>query len=223
MIPVYIGYDPREPVAFHACASSIIRRSSQPVSIIPLYLPSLQGYVEKHKDGSNQFIYSRFLVPLLQGFEGHAIFMDGDMIVKDDIAKLWELRDSTKGVQVVKHNYRTKHATKYLGNKNEDYPKKNWSSVILWNCSHFPNKKLTAEYVQNASGAHLHRFEWLDEERIGEIPMEWNWLVEEYPHNNDAKLLHYTLGSPCFKDYINCDHAVDWHVERQILNTCDDI
>ena len=115
MIPVFIGYDPREAIAFHVCANSIIRQASQPVAIIPLALNLLQDYTETHTDGSNQFIYSRFLVPHLQRFSGQAIFIDGDMIVRGDIAELWNLRDLTKDVQVVKHDYKTKMTEKYLG------------------------------------------------------------------------------------------------------------
>ena len=129
MIPIFIGYDPRETVAFSVCASSIIRRSSEPVSIIPLALDNLvHVYKEVHKDGSNQFIYTRFLVPYLCGFNGHAIYLDGDMVLNADISELWEMRSYTHAVQVVKHNYTTKAESKYLGAKNEDYPRKNWPS-----------------------------------------------------------------------------------------------
>lgn len=221
MIRIFVGYDPREPVAYHAFCSSVLRHASQPVSFHPLYLPLLAGYAERHTDGSNQFIYSRFLVPKLCDFSGHALYCDGDMIVTDDIAKLWALRDSSMGVQVVKHDYQTKHAAKYLGAKNEDYPRKNWSSVILWNCAHFPNRKLTPEYVATHEGAHLHRFAWLGDERIGALPAEWNHLVGEYPHDDQAKLLHYTLGTPCFDEYKACDHAEEWHNECALMSSCD--
>lgn len=221
MIRIFIGYDEREPVAFHVCVSSIIRHASQPVSIIPLALNCLPGYDEQHGDGSNDFIYSRFLVPYLCDFKGHAIYIDGDMIVKGDVAELWDKRAGNMGVQVVQHNYRTKQSVKYLGAPNENYPCKNWSSVILWNCEHFPNRYLTPEYVQAASGAHLHRFEWLAPERIGALPIEWNWLVGEYDENHQAKLLHYTLGTPCFDQYAACDHAEEWHLERQHMNSCE--
>lgn len=221
MIRIFCGYDPREPVAYHACVSSIIRHSSEPVSITPLYLPMMREYTEAHTDGSNQFIYSRFLVPHMCDYKGHAIYIDGDMIVNGDIAELWALRDTYSGVQVVKHDYKTKRNTKYLGAKNEDYPRKNWSSVILWNCAHFPNRRLTPDYISEHDGAHLHRFAWLDDDRIGELPPEWNWLVDEYPHNDQAKLLHYTLGTPCFDAFAGCDHAIEWHQERQIMSSCD--
>ena len=219
MIRIFIGYDPREPVAFHACVSSIIRYSSAPVCITPLALNNLSGYEELHADGSNQFIYSRFLVPALCDFGGWAIFIDGDMILKGDIAELFEMRDIFSAVQVVKHDYRTKQSRKYLGNKNEDYPRKNWSSVMLWNCGHLQNRKLTVDYVQHATGAQLHRFVHLEDRFIGALPKEWNHLVGEYARSDSAKLLHYTLGTPCFSDYENCDNSEDWHQERQIMNS----
>jgi lipopolysaccharide biosynthesis glycosyltransferase len=219
-IPIFIGYDPREAVAYHTCANSIIRQASQPVAIIPLALNLFTDYTETHTDGSNQFIYSRFLVPHLMDYTGHAIFMDGDMIVRGDIAELWALRDSIKDVQVVKHNYKTRMPVKYLGAKNEDYPRKNWSSVILWNCSSFPNRKLTPEFVQKATGAQLHRFTWIDDERIGELPPEWNWLPDEYGANLDAKLLHYTLGTPCFHEFATTPQGDEWHREHMLADYC---
>ena len=220
MIPIFIGYDPREAIAFHVCSNSIIRHASQPVQIIPLALNLFKDYTETHTDGSNQFIYSRFLVPHLMGFSGHAIFIDGDMIVRGDITELWDLRDSTKDVQVVKHDYKTKMTEKYLGAKNENYPRKNWSSVMLYNCSNFPTRKLTPEYIQKSSGAHLHRFEWTDDSRVGELPIEWNWLPDEFGPNPNAKLLHYTLGTPSFHEFATTPMGDEWHRERIFTEYC---
>lgn len=220
MIPIFIGYDPREAIAFHVCANSIIRHASQPVQIIPVALNLFSDYTETHTDGSNHFIYTRFLVPYMMQWSGHAIFIDGDMIVRDDIAKLWQLRDFAKDVQVVKHDYKTKMAEKYLGSKNEDYPRKNWSSVILWNCNSFPNRKLTPEYVMKATGAELHRFTWCSEDRIGQLPAEWNWLPDEYGVNDNAKLLHYTLGTPSFHEFAITPMADEWHRERILTEYC---
>lgn len=219
-IPIFIGYDPREAVAYHTCANSIIRQASQPVAIVPLALNLFNDYKETHTDGSNQFIYSRFLVPHLMGYTGHAIFMDGDMIVRGDIVDLWEQRNPYFDVQVVKHNYQTKMTEKYLGAKNENYPRKNWSSVILWNCNSHPNRKLTPDFVQKATGAELHRFTWIDDSRIGELPKEWNWLPDEYGPNLDAKLLHYTLGTPCFHEFATTPQGDEWHREHMLADYC---
>ena len=220
MINIFIGYDHREAIAYHVCANSIIRHSSKSVSFTPLALKNLQDYEEKHTDGSNQFIYSRFLVPHLMNYQGWAIFMDGDMLVREDINKLWELRDETKAVQVVKHDYQTRLTEKYLGAKNENYPRKNWSSVILWNCSHPANAAVTPEFIQSATGAQVHRFTWLTDDLIGELPKEWNWLPDEFGANQDAKLLHYTLGTPSFHEFATTPMGDEWHRERIYTDYC---
>ena len=220
IIPVFVGYDPREAIAYHTCVNSIIRNSSQPVAIVPVALSLFRDYAETHTDGSNQFIYTRFLVPHLMDYTGHAIFIDGDMIVRGDIAELWNLRDVYKDVQVVKHDYKTRMPVKYLGAKNEDYPRKNWSSVILWNCNSFPNRRLSPEFVQQSTGSELHRFSWIDDDRIGALPPEWNWLPDEYGSNSEAKLLHYTLGTPCFHEFADTPQSEDWHRERILTEYC---
>ena len=219
MIPIFIGYDTKEPVAYHVCSNSIIRQSNQPVSITPLAINTL-NFSDTRTDGSNQFVYTRFLVPSLLNYNGWAIFLDGDMVLLDDIVKLWNLRDDTKAVMVVKHNYKTKSAVKYLRSKNEDYPRKNWSSVVLWNCSHSANQKVTAEFVKHSTGSELHRFSWLPDNLIGELPIEWNWLADEFSNNQNAKLIHYTLGTPCFTDYQNTSMSEYWHAELALTNFC---
>ena len=218
MIRIVIGFDQREAVAYHTFCQSILEKASAPVSFTPLVLGSLKGFSETHTDGSNAFIYSRFLTPWLMDFNGWAIFADGDMICLDDIAKLWALRDETKAVQVVQHNYQTKALDKYLGNKNENYPRKNWSSLILWNCAHPKHKLLTPEFVMKQTGAFLHRFTWLDDADVGALPKEWNWLTTEYEDNYQASLLHYTLGTPCFADYKNAEMSDVWHAAHERIN-----
>ena len=206
-----VGFDQREAVAYHTFAQSIIEKTSLPVSFIPLAINSLKGYKETHADRSNDFIYSRFLTPYLKNFNGWAIFADGDMVCQTDMKELWSLRDESKAVLVVKHDYKTKAQQKYLGNKNENYPRKNWSSLILWNCSHPKHKILTPDFITKQTGKYLHRFSWLDDDDIGILPIEWNWLAIEYAKNLQAKLIHYTLGTPCFRDYANSDMSEIWH------------
>jgi lipopolysaccharide biosynthesis glycosyltransferase len=218
IIRIVVGYDKRESVAYHVFTQSVLEKSSAPVSFIPLSANTLKIYNETHADGSNEFIYSRFLTPFLMDFSGWAIFADGDMVCNSDIAELWALRDENKAVQVVKHNYKTKKSVKYLGNKNEDYPRKNWSSLILWNCGHPDNKILTPEFIQEKPGSFLHRFSWLDDSDIGELPLEWNWLAIEYPDNPNANIVHYTLGTPCFKEYSQGSMADYWHAVYQRVN-----
>lgn len=211
MIRLLVGFDSREAVAYHTFCQSVLERASEPVCFTPLVLQSLPGYRETHSDGSNAFIYSRFLTPYLCGFEGWAIFADGDMVCRADVARLWALRDPNRAVQVVQHNYKTKAADKYLGNKNQDYPRKNWSSLVLWNCAHPKHRILTPEFLMQQTGSYLHRFTWLDDNDIGALPSGWNWLTTEYEDNPEAELLHYTLGTPCFKDYQKADMADEWH------------
>jgi len=217
-ITLVVGFDQREAVAYHTFCQSVLEKASLPVQIIPLAENTLAGYRETHSDGSNKFIYSRFLTPYLNNFSGWAIFADGDMICQTDIKELWDLRDEAKAVQVVKHDYQTKAHTKYLGNKNENYPRKNWSSLILWNCAHPAHRLLTPEFVQRQTGAYLHRFSWLQDEQVGELPRAWNWLAIEYEDNPQAKLIHYTLGAPCFKDYADSEMAEHWHQAHHRLS-----
>lgn len=220
MIRVFIGYDPREAVAYHALSHSIHRNASVPVSIVPLMLTQLRGVYRRERDPlqSTDFSFSRFLVPYLCGFDGWAIFMDCDMLMRDDIARLWALCDDQFAVQVVKHEHVPKETVKFLGQPQTAYPKKNWSSVMLMN-----NRKCTAltpELVNQASGLHLHRFEWLaDEDAIGSLPRRWNHLVGYEPPNPEAGLAHFTLGGPYFNDYIGCEFSDEWFAARdEMLN-----
>jgi hypothetical protein len=200
--PIFIGHDPREAVAYHVCCESILKHASIPVAFIPL-----SGDM---RDGSNTFIYARFLVPYLCRFQGTALFLDGDMLVRGDIAELIQYQVPRSGVNVVKHDYTTKYKTKYLGNRNEDYPRKNWSSVVLWDCGFWPNRVLTPEFIAKQPGSYLHRFSWLKDHQIGGLPPEWNHLTMEYAPNPDAKLYHYTVGLPAFDGYQSQEGAEEW-------------
>jgi hypothetical protein len=216
-IPLYVGFDQREAAGYHTFCQSVLERSSVPVSFIPLHGPCLQNF-DGQKDGTNRFIYSRFLVPYLQNCRGWAIFCDGsDMVCLDDIARLWEMKEQfifNKALAVVKHDYKTKHPRKYIGTPMEadnlDYPGKNRSSVILWNCEHYANRCLTPDFVSQSPGSFLHRFQWVNEECIGELPPEWNALAMEQDISA-ASLVHFTLGPPGFKHYQHCDGARHWH------------
>ena len=207
MLKVFCGYEPKLAIGFHVFCQSLIENASIDVQIIPVY--------GMQRDGTQAFTYSRFLVPEMCGFKGRAIYLDAsDMLMLDDIAELERLFDPQVSVQVVKHDYVTKHAMKFIGSaqetKNDHYPRKNWSSLILWNCEHFQNKILTTEYVSKQSGAHLHRFGWLEDERIGEIPNCWNVLVGEMD-NTDTKIAHFTLGIPDLSHYELCEYSNEWY------------
>ena len=108
IVDIVVGFDQREAVAYHTFTQSIIEKSTMPVRFLPLSINSLSNYNERHNDGSNDFIYSRFLVPHLMNFKGWAIYADGDMICLEDIKKLWNQRNNNYAVQVVKHDYETK-------------------------------------------------------------------------------------------------------------------
>jgi len=216
MIRVFIGYDPREAVAFGVLAHSIYARSSEPVSVAPLMLSSLRGAMtrERHPLQSTDFAFSRFLTPYLSGFEGWSVFLDCDMLVLDDIASLWRLRDDRYAVMVVKHDHQPREAVKFLGQPQSAYAKKNWSSVMLFNNARCG--ALTPAYVNVASGLELHQFKWLaGDGLIGALPRRWNHLVGYYAHDPDVSLVHYTLGGPYFDEYRDCEYAAEWRAERE--------
>lgn len=222
MIRVFVGYDAREAVAFNVLSHSINRRSSQPVSVAPVMLSQLGSIMtrERHPLQSTDFSFSRFLTPYLCDYDGWALFMDCDMLVLDDMAKLWELRDDNYAVMVVKHDHKPSEDVKFLNQAQTKYEKKNWSSVMLMNCAKC--KALTPEYVNEASGLDLHRFHWLDsDELIGEIPHGWNHLVDYDPTvpTSEVSNLHYTSGGPYFKDYVDCSYATEWFAERDDMLT----
>ena len=216
MINIFIGYDERMPALHSVLSNSIIEHSTEPVAITPISLKNLKALFEREVDPnqSTQFSFSRFLTPLLSNYEGWSIFMDNDMVCRDDISKLWAMRDEQYAVMCVKHDYEVKSGTKFLGEKQTAYQKKNWSSVMLFNNSKC--KALTKKYVNTASGLELHQFKWLEsEELIGEIPKEWNYLAEYYPVTEPASLIHYTDGGPFFEQTRHCDFAEDWMHARE--------
>jgi lipopolysaccharide biosynthesis glycosyltransferase len=218
MIRVFIGYDSHETVAFHVLSHSIHARASQPVTITPLMLTQMKDTFTRERNNlqSTEFSFSRFLVPHLSGYEGWSLFCDCDMLMLDDIAKLWALRDDRFAVQVVKHNHVPREDVKFLNQTQTKYEKKNWSSVILFNNAKC--KALTVDYANTASGLELHQFKWLGNDAlIGEIPHRWNHLVDYDPQTPIEQLsfIHYTEGGPYFDAYKNCGYADLWFSERE--------
>jgi hypothetical protein len=224
MLNIYIGFDSRETVAYHVLAHSILRRSSIPVSIAPLMQSQLNGVYTRGRGPteSTEFSLTRFLVPSLAGYAGWSLFMDCDMLCRTDIAGLagYVERAADKAVSVCRHDYTPKTDRKFLGQVQTKYPRKNWSSLMLFNNARC--RALTADYVNSASGLDLHRFNWTDDAQIGELPLEWNWLVGEYDHSPDAKIVHYTLGGPYFSDYRDCDYADEWREELRLMTYVED-
>ena len=211
MINIFIGYDEGEKIAYSVLSESIRQHSSEPVSITPLDLSTTRNIFtrEKQPNQSTEFAFSRFLMPYLSNYEGWSIFMDCDMLLRTDINDLWKLRDNDYAVMCCKHDYEPNQNAKFRGAKNEPFPKKNWSSMMMMNNAKC--KSLTPEFVNTATGLELHRFRWLEsEDLIGSLPLSWNWLVSEYDYNPKANNVHFTLGGPYFKGYDKSDYANEW-------------
>jgi hypothetical protein len=224
MLQVYIGYDPRESVAFYTLAHSIFARSSIPLAIAPLMRRHLAHLYTRSRGPteSTEFSLTRFLVPALSGYRGWSIYMDCDMLCRADIAELVALidRNADKAVLVCQHDYVPKTERKFLNQVQTRYTRKNWSSLMLFNNERC--KSLSSEYVNSASGLDLHRFAWVDEALIGSIALEWNWLVGEYEYNPKAKIAHFTRGGPYFPEYKDCDYAEEWRAEFEGMRSRDE-
>lgn len=241
MIPVWIGADSREEIAYRVCKRSIERRTSTPVYIRPLRQKALRyvglytrgshlddGVLVDDIDGkpfSTEFAFTRFLVPALQQYEGWAMFCDCDFLFRRDISDLWDLRDDRYAAMVVKHRHIPRDDTKMDGARQDKYERKNWSSLVLWNCGHEWNKEhLTVDYVNQTDGGRLHAFSWLyNTEHIGSLPHGWNFLegrecVEcAALEDRDIRAVHYTRGGPWFEGWQNVEYAADWEEERRNL------
>jgi hypothetical protein len=206
-----IGYDPNETVALHVLMQSIMRHASVPVSITPIMLSQLPMTRPRDPRQSTEFSFSRFLVPWLCAYEGVAAFMDCDMLCRADIAGLFAHAVPGRALSVVQHDYTPGAGLKFLGQPQSRYDRKNWSSVMVFDCARC--QALTPEYVNTASGLDLHQFKWTDDSAIGALDPEWNHLVGEYAPNPRAKLVHFTLGTPCFARFADCEFAQEWREE----------
>lgn len=215
VVRIFVGFDSKEIVAYHVLCQSILERSSMPVVFSPIVLGNLRGIFERERNPlqSTEFSFSRFLVPYLSDYQGWSMFIDCDMLARADIAELWALRDDSYAAMCVKHDYVPKIETKFLGQTQTKYEKKNWSSMILFNNARC--RALTREFVNTATGLQLHQFKWLDsDEEIGAVPVVWNYLVNEYEYREDAKIVHFTDGGPYFEEYRNDDYAEEWFAMR---------
>jgi len=199
-IRIFIGYDGGEGLASLICQKSIWRRTDHPLQIFLLdqrILRSLGLYIrDRDPRASTEFTYTRFLVPALCGYQGWALFVDADFLFQADISELWALRDSRYAVQVVKHNYQPEETTKMGGIPQAQYPRKNWSSLILWNCGHEASRTLALHTINSQSGAYLHRFQWVLDQHIGSLPAAWNHLEPQGVTDQLPKAIHYTMGIP---------------------------
>ena len=214
---IFIGYDSKEIVAYHTLCQSIIKQSSVPIRFTPICLHNITDIFNRQRSKlqSTEFSFSRFLVPYFSEYQGWSLFLDCDMLARSNIAELFSLKNERYSVMVCKHNYVPKDSIKFLGNVQTRYEKKNWSSVILFNNSRC--KKLTTNYVNTATGLELHQFKWLDDENeIGELPLEWNWLVGEYPFDEGAKMIHFTRGGQRWSRFLRQPVKVDLTTQRTI-------
>ncbi|KAH9771293.1 Origin of replication complex subunit 3 [Citrus sinensis] len=221
---IFVGYDPREDLAYRVCHHSILKRSSIPVKITPIVQSDLRKsglyWRERGQTESTEFSFSRFLTPYLAGFDGWAVFVDCDFLYLADIKELCDLIDDKYAIMCVHHDYTPKETTKMDGAVQTVYPRKNWSSMVLYNCGHPKNKILTPEVVNTQTGAFLHRFQWLEDEEIGSIPFVWNFLeghnrVVENDPTTFPKAIHYTRGGPWFEAWKHCEFADLWLKEME--------
>jgi hypothetical protein len=215
MLNIYIGWDQRESIAWHVLAHSILTRASEPVTLIPLRQDTLRqcGLYWREPDtlASTEFSLTRFLVPHLSNYEGYSLFLDCDMLCRMDIAILFSYayQDTSKAVWVAPHDYIPKAATKMDGKVQAAYPRKNWSSAMLFNNARC--RMLTPQYVNRVAPHVLHRFSWVEDENlIGGMQLECNWLVGEYQDNPQAAILHYTNGGPWFRNIPIDAHGEQW-------------
>ena len=192
-LPVFIGYDHRQAVAYNVLQFSILRRASQPVAIHPLLLPSLP----LTRQGLTPFTFSRFLVPWLMDFKGWALFLDIDILVLGDIGELFAMANDDYAAMVVKNE-----------------KKFEWASMILFNCSHPANRVLTPDYVESPLRcANPHALDWLAPDLVGSLPSQWNHLVGYDSPESDAKLVHYTQGMPIFEETTGSEYTEHWAAE----------
>lgn len=212
---IFIGWDSREEDAYKVCVHTIKKHASKDVEIIPLKRDELikDGLYTRDEGGnvSTEFAYTRFFTPYLAGYKGWALFIDCDFLFTRDVAELFSLAEPQYAVMCVQHDYTPSAAIKMDGQKQVAYPRKNWSSCVLWNCGHPANTIITPDIVNTETGAFLHRFQWLSDNLIGELPLEWNWLEGEYEKPDEIPaVIHYTNGGAWFKECQDVDYAQEW-------------
>lgn len=215
MINIFVGVDDREVVGFHVFCHSVLARTKARVAFHPVRGTKVEG--------STTFNPERFGIAEQMRYSGWGIWAECDMLCLADIEELLAYRDPYCDVVCAKHIYQTKHRTKFLGQPNPDYERKNWSSLMLINARQASWQRIPFGY-RNAVGGQvpytlsdLHRFKFIDEDRIGALPLEWNHLVSEYEPNQKAKLAHFTIGLPCWPEYADCEYADAWRKERDAM------
>lgn len=231
---IWIGFDPREAAAFAVARGSILRRlppgdalARNGINGLILSDMRQQGLYWRETQSlgparlwdvisdapmSTEFAISRFLTPILAK-RGWALFVDSDVMARADVNDLFALADPAKAVMCVKHSHRPAREIKMDGQAQTVYARKNWSSVMLFNCEHPSNKKLTVDLINTVPGRDLHRFCWLGDDEIGTLGHEWNWLVGHDNLTIDPKLVHFTDGVPSLPGYEHVPYADEWRAE----------
>lgn len=223
-LEIFIGWDSREPIAYEVAKHSALKHSSIPLEIVPIKLQELvdRGAYTRDVDplASTEFTYSRFFTPWLAGYKGWALFCDCDFLFLGDLADLKQYQDPSKAVLCAQHDYQPKDSVKMDGKVQTSYPRKNWSSFMLFNCEHPSTRTLTPDVINRETGAYLHRMQWARDEEIGALPINWNWLEgwNEKPENGLPNAVHYTRGGPWFKDWQNVDYADLWRAEATAID-----
>jgi hypothetical protein len=213
---IYIGWDSKYDIASKVCKKSILMNTNHHYECYYLKRGEIEGFARGEQNESTEFAFTRFLVPLLNNWQGYAIFCDNDFLFLDNISKMLMEIDPHKAVSVVKHNYKPKDKIKMKDKPQINYPRKNWSSLMVWNCSHPSNKVLTLDCINKSSASDLHEFRWLKNNEIGEIDYTWNYLTDWYTEG-EPKALHFTTGGPWLKGYENIKYANNWHRLRNSI------
>lgn len=219
---IFIGYDSREDIAWQVARHSLLRHADNDLVVIPLRQTVLRelGLYNRPYDvnSSTEFSLTRFLTPYLAAQDGWVLFSDCDFLYTSDVREAFEGLDKDKAVYCVQHDYTPAHQVKMDGKQQTVYPRKNWSSFMIFNCDHPDVRALTPEVVNRATPAYLHRFEWVrDDTSIGRLDLDWNFLEGEYPKpERTPRVIHYTNGGPWFDEWQNCDYADLWLKERDL-------
>lgn len=220
---VFIGWDAKEVAAYDVAACTLQKHSSQELDIVPLKLDALRksgflwnvgpGYGDILDDvsPSTEFSRTRFLLPFLVE-HGWALYCDCDVVALGDVEEIFQLgRSNPKYALFCAHHPDLAEVGEKMGGKYQrPYGRKNWSSVILWNCGHEAHKRLSLHQINHWPRRLLHRFSWLDDDEIGTLPPSWNWLVNVQPQPKVTKLAHFTLGGPWIPGYRPSAHDDLW-------------
>lgn len=219
---MFVGYDSREDIAWQVCRHSLLRHASPDLEVIPLRQSVLRelGLYTRAQDvgASTEFSLTRFLTPYLAAQSGWVVFCDCDFLFTTDVREVFDGLDPSKALYCVQHDYTPHFEVKMDGKKQATYPRKNWSSFMVFNCDHPDVKALTPAVVNSATPACLHRFEWVrDQNAVGALDLDWNFLEGEYPKpETTPRVIHYTNGGPWFEEWQECDYAELWNNEREL-------